>query len=210
MGDCFVFGAGTLYGLYRPPTAGDYVIAADGGWTACRSAGVEPDLLLGDFDSLDGEPDFPHILRAPVEKDDTDTALAVKHGLSLGYRRFHLYGGTGGARLDHTIANLQMLLWLREQGAQGWLYDDRFVYTAIRNETLSIPRGPEWGLLSVFVLGADAEGITLEGVQYPLRDAALTASFPLGVSNHILEPEARVTVTRGSLLVGWELDPILP
>ena len=206
MGECFVFGAGTLYGLYRAPAAGDYVIAADGGWTACRGLGIEPDLLLGDFDSLTDAPDFPHILRAPVEKDDTDTALAVKHGLSLGYDRFRIYGGTGGARLDHTIANLQLLLWLREQGGRGWLYDDRFVYTAIRNETLTVPRGPEWGLLSVFVLGPDAQGVTLEGVQYPLRGAALTASVPLGVSNHILDSEAKVTVEQGGLLVGWELE----
>lgn len=204
MGDCLIFAAGTMYDLPRPPREGDYIIAADAGFQACRRLGVTPDLLLGDFDSMD-QPDFPNILRSPVEKDDTDTFLAVKEGLRLGYTTFHIYGGTGGERLDHTLANLQMLTWLRRQGARGYLYDRRFVYTAIQNETLTIPKTVEWGLLSVFCTGADARGVTLRGVQYPLTDAALTAAFPLGVSNHILEQEASVAVTDGELLVGWQI-----
>lgn len=203
MGDCFIFAAGTLYDGYPLPSAEDYIIAADGGYEACRKSGIRPDLVLGDFDSME-EPDFPNILRSPVEKDDTDTALALKKGLELGYRRFHICGGTGGARLDHTIANLQMLRWLCRQGARGWLYDRHFVYTAIEKETIVIPKTVEWGLLSVFCLGETARGITLEGVQYPLRGASLDADFPLGVSNHILDQEARVTVEEGILLVGWE------
>lgn len=204
MGDCLIFAAGTTYDVPRPPREGDYVIAADAGFQTCRRLGITPDLLLGDFDSMD-QPDFPNLLRSPVEKDDTDTFLAVKEGLRLGYTAFHVYGGTGGERLDHTLANLQMLIWLRRQGARGWLYDNRFVYTAIQNETLTVPKTVEWGLLSVFCAGADAHGITLEGVQYPLQNASLTAAFPLGVSNHILAEEARVTVTDGELLVGWQL-----
>ena len=66
----------------------------------------------------------------------------------------------------------------------------------------------EWGLLSVFCLGEPASGIDEEGVQYPLSGASLTAEFPLGISNHILEPQARITVREGALLVGWELPPL--
>ncbi len=204
MGDCLIFAAGTIYDIPRPPREGDYVIAADAGFAACRRLGVTPDLLLGDFDSM-AEPDFPNILRAPVEKDDTDTSLALKEGLRRGYTIFHIYGGTGGERMDHTLANLQMLTWLRRQGARGYLYDRRFVYTAIQNETFTISKTVEWGLLSIFCTGPDAHGITLRGVQYPLTDASLSAAFPLGVSNHILEAEAQVTVTEGELLVGWQL-----
>ena len=204
MGDCLIFAAGTIYDIPRPPREGDYVIAADAGFAACRRLGVTPDLLLGDFDSM-AEPDFPNILRAPVEKDDTDTSLALKEGLRLGYTAFHIYGGTGGERMDHTLANLQMLTWLRRQGARGYLYDRRFVYTAIQNETFTISKTVEWGLLSIFCTGPDAHGITLRGVQYPLTDASLSAAFPLGVSNHILEAEAQVTVREGELLVGWQL-----
>lgn len=205
---CFVFSAGTYYGLREAPRPGDLVLAADAGYQNCRRAGIVPDLLLGDFDSMEQPPDFPRVQRAPVEKDDTDTMLAVRTGLEQGCEEFHLYGGTGGKRLDHTLANLQSLLFLRRHGARGYLYDDDFVWTVIENESLVIPRTVDWGLLSVFCMGAPASGIDEEGVQYPLRDASLTMEFPLGVSNHILEPEARVTVRRGTLLLGWELPEI--
>lgn len=99
---CYIFGAGDFDGLEERPGAEDYVIAADGGYTACRRAGVEPQLLLGDFDSLAEVPALPHVERVPVEKDDTDMMLAIKRGLERGETLFHLYGGMGGQRTDHT------------------------------------------------------------------------------------------------------------
>ena len=119
---CYIFGAGDFDGLEERPGAEDYVIAADGGYTACRRAGVEPQLLLGDFDSLAEVPALPHVERVPVEKDDTDMMLAIKRGLERGETLFHLYGGMGGQRTDHTVANLQALLYLADHGAEGWLH----------------------------------------------------------------------------------------
>ena len=203
MENCFIFGAGKDTGLVCRPAPGDYVIAADGGYLACRRAGIVPDLLVGDFDSMEEPADFPNILRLPVEKDDTDTFLAAKYALERGCRTFHIYGGTGG-RLDHTLANLQLLVWLSRRGARGYLYDETFTYTAVTNGAITIPQGPEWGLLSVFCLGEAAKGVFESGVQYPLADAVLTAEFPLGVSNHIIAPQARVSVRQGSLVIGWE------
>ena len=174
----------------------------------CRELGIVPDLLLGDFDSMEQPEDFANIHRSPVEKDDTDTMLAVKTGLEQGCGEFYLYGGTGGRRLDHTLANLQTLLYLRRRGARGYLYDNDFVWTVIENETIRVDKTVEWGLLSVFCLGDRARGVTETGVQYPLQGAELTAEFPLGVSNHILEPVARVGVETGALAVGWELEPL--
>lgn len=196
---CYIFGAGSYYGLRSKPDVSDYVIAADGGWRWCRSAGLTPDLLLGDFDSLGEVPAFDHILRVPVEKDDTDMMLAIKEGLARGETAFHLYGGVGG-RTDHTIANLQGLLYLAERGAQGWLYGDRERFTAICGGEITLP-AREKGIVSVFCMGADAQGVTIEGGQYTVHDAVLTASFPLGVSNHFVGNPVRVSVTRGSLLI---------
>jgi len=102
MGCCVIFCAAEFDALARPLEKDDYIIAADGGWLACRKTGITPDLLLGDFDSLRTRPDFPNILRVPVEKDDTDTMLAVKTGLERGETEFHIYGGMGGRRTDHT------------------------------------------------------------------------------------------------------------
>ena len=204
---CFIFAAGTFYGLRERPASGDLVIAADAGYRVCQQAGIVPDLLLGDFDSMD-QPDFPNIRRSPVEKDDTDTMLAVKTALEEGCDTVYIYGGTGGKRLDHTLANLQTLLFLRRRGARGYLYDDDFVWTAIESESLTIEKTVEWGLFSAFCLGDRAEGIDETGFQYSLEDAVLTPEFPLGVSNHILEPTATITVRKGALAVGWELPTL--
>jgi len=205
---CFIFAAGTFFGLRERPVPGDFVIAADAGYRVCLEAGVTPDLLLGDFDSMDQPEDFANIHRSPVEKDDTDTMLAVKTALDNECKEIYIYGGTGGKRLDHTIANLQTLLYLRRRGARGWLYDDDFVWTVIEDEAMTISRRVEWGLFSAFCLGDKAEGIDLTGFQYPLKDAVLTPEFPLGVSNHILEPEATITVKKGALAIGWELEAL--
>ncbi len=92
---CYIFGAGDFDGLEERPGAEDYVIAADGGYTACRRAGVEPQLLLGDFDRWRMGTGAAHVERVPVEKDDTDMMLAVKRGWSEARHLFHLYGGNG-------------------------------------------------------------------------------------------------------------------
>ena len=204
----FIFAAGTFYGLQERPAPGDFVIAADAGYRVCRQAGIVPDLLLGDFDSMDQPEDFANIHRSPVEKDDTDTMLAVKTALEQGCDTVYIYGGTGGKRLDHTLANLQTLLFIRRRGARGYLYDDDFVWTVLENESLTIEKTVEWGLFSAFCLGDRAEGIDEVGFQYPLKDAVLTPEFPLGVSNHLLEPAATITVRKGALAVGWQLPAL--
>jgi len=205
---CFIVSAGTFYGLRERPLPGDTVIAADAGYRTCLQAGLTPNLVVGDFDSMDRPEELDNVRCAPVEKDDTDTMLAVKEGLARGCGQFYLYGCTGGRRMDHTLANLQTLLWLRHQGAQALLYDDDFVYTAIRNETLTIRKEVEWGLVSVFCMGEPARGVFETGMQYFLTDAALCSDQPMAVSNHILEETASVTVRDGTLLVGWQLPPL--
>ena len=202
---CFIYAAGSFFGLREMPRPGDLEIAADAGLRLCRQLGRTPDLVLGDFDSMDVSEAPADALRVPGEKDDTDTGLALREGLRRGCREFFIYGGTGGRRLDHTLANLQSLAFLRENGARGWLYDRDFVYTVIKNETLTLRREVDWGLVSLFALGDRARGVTLTGLQYPLDHAELTCAFPLGVSNHFAEERAAVTVEDGLLLVGQEL-----
>ena len=176
------------------------VIACDRGYEYAARCGIKPDLLLGDFDSYTGAlPAGVEVLRLPVEKDDTDMMLAIKEGLGRGETEFHLYGGMGG-RTDHTIANLQGLLYLADHGARGWLYGDRERFTAIRDGSITLP-AREKGIVSVFCMGADSQGVTIEGGQYTVHDAVLTSSFPLGVSNHYVGNPVRVTVTQGSLLI---------
>ena len=175
---CFIYAAGTFYGLREPPREGDLQIAADAGLLLCERLGVRPDVVLGDFDSMDVRQAPADCIRVPVEKDDTDTMLALREGLRRGCDTFYLYGATGGARLDHTLANLQSLAFLLRHRARGYLYDQNFVYTAIENETLTLAREVDWGIVSLFSMGDRAEHITLEGLQYPLTDGTIDCGFP--------------------------------
>ena len=118
MPTCYIVGAGDFTPRGFAPVPGDLVLAADGGYRALYSLGYMPDLLLGDFDSLGDlplPPDLP-VLRFPVRKDDTDTGLALRHGLDRGYRDFALYGCAGG-RVDHLLANLQSMARVSRLGA---------------------------------------------------------------------------------------------
>lgn len=199
---CFIIGAGSFYGLPMSVQRTDMVIAADGGWHTCRENGITPTLLVADFDSLDAAPAFDHILRLPVEKDDTDMIRAVKEGFDRGEREFHLLGGMGGHRTDHTVANMQTLAYIVRRGGQGWLYGNGERFTAICDGGEITLTAGQNSVFSVFCLGADAEGVTIENAKYPLTDAVLTADFPLGVSNHFIGQAVRVAVRRGCLLIG--------
>lgn len=91
---CFIYAAGTFYGLREPPRGGDLQIAADAGLLLCERLGVRPDVVLGDFDSMDVRQAPADCIRVPVEKDDTDTMLALREGLRRGCDTFYLYGAT--------------------------------------------------------------------------------------------------------------------
>ncbi len=207
MGKCIIFCAGECDGLAAPIGPGDLVIAADGGLAHTQKRNITPHVILGDFDSLGYTPDSARVY--PVEKDDTDAMLAVRLGLSRGYREFLIYGGLDGPRLDHTVANFQTLQFLADRGAQGYLLGLRQNAAVLKNGALTFPAGCG-GTFSAFCLGPDASGVTLEGFYYPLEDGSLTNGFPLGVSNHFTGDAAKITVKRGSLLLIWDRSAGLP
>ena len=201
MGKCIVFCAAGFDTLVQPIETDDVIIAADGGFVHTQKLQITPDIVLGDFDSLGYTPQAANVF--PVEKDDTDAMLAVRQGLGLGCREFVLYGSLDGPRLDHTVANFQTLQYLADHGASGYLVGTEYLVTVVKDGSLFFPAGAE-GTVSVFCMGVDAEGITLEGLYYPLENGTLTAGFPLGVSNHFTGKAARISVTKGSLLVLWD------
>lgn len=212
-GVCYIAGAMSLTPALCPcPRAEDYVIAADRGYDSLMAYGVTPDLVVGDFDSLGYAPSHPNVIQLPCAKDDTDMVFALRQGLDRGYRRFVLLGGVGG-RLEHTLANLQVLDWLTTQGAQGFLAGEKTVATALRNGSLTFPPSMS-GYLSVFCNSGEARGVTLRGLKFPLEDSTLLGSFPVGVSNEFLGQPAHVSVREGCLLLLWEergdFYPLLP
>lgn len=201
MGKCIVFCAAEFDRLACPIEPEDYVIAADGGLQHTQALGIEPQEILGDFDSLGYIPQDARVF--PVEKDDTDAMLAARRGLALGFREFLYYGSLDGKRLDHTVANYQTLQYLADHGARGYLVGQDFLVTVVKEGRIFFPEGTE-GVISVFCLGADARGVSLRGLYYPLEEGTLTAGFPLGVSNHFTGAPAEISVEAGSLLVMWE------
>lgn len=201
MATCVIFCAGGFTGLAEPLQKDDFLMAADGGLVHLQTLGLTPDGILGDFDSLGYVPQGAKVF--PVEKDDTDAMLAVRQGLSLGYGRFVLYGSLDGPRLDHTVANFQTLQFLADCGAEGWLAGNTYMATVLKNGTLRFPAEAE-GIISVFCLGQDAEGVNIRGLQYGLENGILRAGFPLGVSNHFAGTEAEIHVEKGSLLVLYD------
>ena len=145
----------------------------------------------------------------PVEKDDTDCMLAIKQGLALGCRRFVIYGGLDGDRLEHTLANYQALHYLCDQGAEGYLVGEKQIACAIQNGSIHFS-DKHSGYVSVFCLGRDAHGVAIRGLQYEVDNVMLTANFPLGVSNRFVGREAAVSVADGTLLLIWDKSNGLP
>lgn len=207
MGKCVIFCAAEFDALVQPLEKEDFLIAADGGLKHLQKSGLQPDEILGDFDSLGYIPADSRVF--PVEKDDTDAMLAARRGLALGYREFLFYGSMDGPRLDHTVANFQTLQFLAENNAFGYLVGKHQLATVVKNGSISFPAGCE-GTISVFCLGADAEGVTLKGLYYPLEKGKLTSGFPLGVSNHFTGKPASITVEKGSLLIIWDRNAGFP
>ena len=207
MKKCIIFCAAECRGLLQPVGEDDFVIAADGGLSHTQKFGIQPDEILGDFDSLGYVPEDSRVF--PVEKDDTDAMLAVRRGLDLGYGEFLLYGSLDGPRLDHTIANFQTLQFLCDNGANGYLIGNDYIVTVVKNGSLRFHETAQ-GTVSVFCLGSDAGGVDLRGLHYPLENGTLTAGFPLGVSNHFTGREAEILVKQGSLLVIWDRINGLP
>ena len=199
MGICYIVAAGDMYGFFPDCTKDDVLIAADAGYMHLKSVSIEPDILLGDFDSM-SLPDDTQAIVYPVRKDDTDTMLAVKLGLEKGYRDFVIYGGVGGERTDHTVANLQTLAYIAQHGGRGTLVGKNEYFTIIKDSEITInsSSGKEF---SVFAYGGNAYGVTITGSEYDVENAELSPFFPLGVSNKVKEKTVKIEVRNGYLLI---------
>ena len=157
---------------------------------------------MGDFDSISDMPSGIETLRFPVKKDETDMHLCYLEGARRGYTEFMIYGGTGG-REDHTIANISLLLYIREQGCRATLFGKKNIFTVIKNEEREF--FGESGLhFSAFALFGEARGVTIRGLEYECENITLTPSFPLAVSNRFIGSRAHIKVDTGCLLIVTE------
>lgn len=198
-GICYIVGAGDNYGLDFTPTDNDFVVAADGGLRYLETADIFPDLIIGDFDTLGYCPEHQNVIRLSTEKDDTDMLAAVKEGLKAGFSSFHIYCGMGG-RIEHTVANIQILAFLSQNGKQGFLFGKECVLATITDSSLELSAENQ-GYISVFSYSEKSEGVSLQGLKYELDNAAITSTFPIGVSNEFTGAKSFISVENGTLLI---------
>lgn len=197
---CYIFGAMPIEEFSYSINEGDIVIAADAGITNTEKFNIEPDYIIGDFDSLGYTPTNKNTVIHPIEKDDTDTMLAVKLGFENGYNNFRIFGGIGG-RLDHTFANIQTASYIAENNGKAVFYGNNESFTVIKNEKICFTKESE-GNISVFAL-EECKNVNINGLYYQLENGCLSPDFPLGVSNKFNNKEATISVEEGKLLIIW-------
>lgn len=201
MKKAIVIGAGPLNRL--PDLSNSYLVCCDGGYKYLKEKGIEPDLLVGDFDTFPKE-EIGHpkdIIALNPIKDDTDSFHAINVLLERGYTEFHLYGRYGGRR-DQTRASLSLVSYLKDQKAYATLYSDDGKRKRIRieNETIVLSPMPH-GFISVFSYLPLSRGVTIKGRKYSLENQDLTYSTSLGCSNELIGKEGYVSVREGRLAI---------
>lgn len=184
----------------------DYVITADQGFSYAMELGVKVSLILGDFDSLDGSildkyrDSGIEILQYPAEKDFTDTHLAIETAIDRGADKITLLCATG-SRMDHTIANIGLILLALKKGVECEIVDSNNRIRLI-DKGLILKKEEQWGqYVSLIPFTQKVTGITLTGFKYPLYQAELALGVSHGISNEVVEQEGQIQFEEGILLL---------
>ena len=187
--------------LKRLLRSDDFIIACDAGYRNAARLGLQPDLIVGDFDSAPQPETAQETIVLPHVKDDTDTQYAARWLLEQGYDEITLLGALGGARLEHTLANLATGLYLAKNGVSVLLADERSELRFLTPGRALVLAHHDWKFLSLFPMEGTLTGVCLRGVYYPLEDAVLTAEYPLGVSNEFTADAACLQCSSGCGIV---------
>lgn len=179
-----------------------FVICADAGYETALKYKITPDLIVGDFDSAAKKPtETSKLITLPTEKDVTDTMFAVMKGITHGFTGFVLLGCLGGARFDHSLANLEVLQFIAEHGCRGILADSHTKVFLLHDGRLRMT-GTVGATVSVFPFNGSTCNVSYVGLQYPLNHETLTCGGTLmGVSNSIVSDSAEIRVHSGTALV---------
>ncbi|MBQ7769432.1 MAG: thiamine diphosphokinase [Oscillospiraceae bacterium] len=177
----------------------DFIVFCDSGLKHLENLQVQPSLIVGDFDSHENPNLAVETIVLPCEKDDTDTVFAVKEAIKRGFDDFLLIGVIG-ARLDHTLGNVSILLYLDSLGKKGCIIDDYSKMEIVSDKPVSI--SDRYSFFSLLNINGCAKGITITGAKYPLIDGEITCEYQYGVSNEVLPgATASVSVSEGRLLL---------
>ena len=207
MGKCIIIGAGEFNEKEIKKNKDDLLIIADAGYNNYLKLDnyntSDIDVLIGDFDSLDIKSiklsSNTKIIELNPIKNDTDIVDACKYGLNMGYNEFYLYGCLG-KRIEHSIANIGVLSYLKDNNANGYLIDQNKIIRVIKNEKITFDDTYK-GYISIFSLYTKSSGITLKNLKYELNDYELSENFPLGIDNEFIKKNSSIEVKDGKLLV---------
>lgn len=181
-------------------TDDDFIVCADSGYTFARKAGLNPDLIIGDFDSLEEElPKDTEVVKLNTVKDDTDTEHCVMECIRRGYKDFLLLGSVGG-RTDHTFANIAILSFLSEYNYHGVARNNGEEIQILKEGTYNMD-GKKGLTFSVFPYGCESVNVTYKGAQYPLDRYTLTYNVSRGISNVFSDENAEIVVNRGRAIL---------
>lgn len=177
----------------------DFNVFCDSGLRHLEKLGVRPDLVVGDFDSHENPGLKTETIVLPCEKDDTDTVFAVKEAMRRGFDDFLLVGVIG-ARLDHTLGNVSILLMLDKAGKRGEIVDDYSEMKIVSDKTEYIDA--RFSYFSLLNISGKAKGVSIKGAKYPLENAEITCEYQYGISNEVIKGQkAEVSVKDGRLLL---------
>lgn len=198
---CVVIGPMPInFDLKKMISEDDFVFCADGGYLQAEKLGIEPNVIIGDFDSSNKpENTKAFVITLPVEKDDTDSHYIAKQIVNNGYTDALLCGVTGG-RIEHTFAMLQTLKFLAENNVNATIVDENSQLIVIKDGNITIPN-MENKYFSVFSLDTVCYKVSVTGGKYNAADVDLFNNFPIGVSNEFIGNPVKISVEKGTLLI---------
>ena len=179
----------------------DYIICADGGLDTALKASITPNLIVGDFDSVQNTEKFPQVetISLEVRKMDTDTMHCVDVALERGFSNFLLLGATGG-RTDHLLANLSILIYLSNKKAYGKI-SDRYNDVTILRLGKNIVETPVGTTVSIIPFGDTFAEVSYKGMSYPLQKGIVKVEYPYTISNKTVTNNACITLHSGRALL---------
>ena len=183
----------------------DYIICSDGGANHAYNMNIVPDYIIGDLDSINKNViDYyknknVNFKKFPIKKDETDTELCIQLSQKLKAKEIDLIGALGG-RIDHTIANINLLYYIRKRGIKPKIISEKEeIYIAI-DEEVTID-GEIGNTISILPIKNDAKGVTLKKLEYSLENDDIEFSKPLGISNVMTDINCNIKVNEGSIII---------
>lgn len=181
-------------------TSDDFIVCADSGYSFAKKAGLTPNLIIGDFDSLKEElPQNTEVVKLNTHKDDTDTEHCVMECIRRGYKDFLLLGSIGG-RTDHTFANIATLAFLSEYNYNGIARNNGEEIRILKEGSYEM-NNKKGLIFSVFPYGCESVNVTYKGAEYMLSNKTLTYNVSRGISNVFVDDEAEITINRGRAIL---------